>query len=95
MIRARLAAETRARDAAEDARDAAREVRRLRLTRVLDLVASRSPTQRDADRRLFLSRIDTALAREDFIQRGWRSGLNATAIGTFWEEIEPSAFEDG
>ena len=64
-----------------------------RVGELLAMVEAHTPTQRDADRRLFLSRIDDPLAREDFAQRGWRSGLNATAIATFWEEMEPGAFD--
>ncbi|CTQ48079.1 replication initiation protein [Jannaschia donghaensis] len=87
-------ARDRAADAAEAARDAERDGRRARLDRVLALVEARSPTQRDADRRLFLSRIEDDLAREDFAARGWRSGLNGAAIAAFWEEMEPGAFDD-
>jgi hypothetical protein len=94
-------AAARARDAEAEAerreaerRESVREARGARLRRVLELVEARSPTQRDADRRLFLSRLADDLAREDFRQRGWRSGLNAAAIERFWDEIVPGAFED-
>lgn len=53
------------------------------------LVASRSPTQRDADRRQFLSGVRHEVEREDFRLRGWRSAVNAAAIFAFWEQIAP------
>ena len=53
------------------------------------LVASRNPTQRDADRRQFLGGLRDEVEREDFRRRGWRSALNATAIFDFWEQIAP------
>ncbi|MEW9920387.1 replication initiation protein [Marimonas sp. MJW-29] len=64
------------------------------LERVRDLVAARTPTQRDADRRLFLSMIEDADARADFERHGWMSALNTGAIRAFWEELEPEAFEE-
>ncbi len=64
-----------------------------RLARVRDLVASRSPTQRDADKRLFLSRLSDPAARLDFENHGWMSALNAVAIFAFWEELLPGAVE--
>lgn len=51
------------------------------------LAASRSPTQRDADRRQFLSGVRDDVDREDFRLRGWRSSVNAAAIFAFWEQI--------
>ena len=59
---------------------------------VRDLVAARSPTQRDADKRLFMGRLDGA-ERLDFEKHGWMSALNAEAIFGFWEELMPEAFE--
>ena len=64
-----------------------------RLERIRDLAAARTPTQRDADRRLFMARLNGA-ARDDFERHGWMSALNAEAIVTFWEEVSPGAFED-
>ena len=63
-----------------------------RLGRIQALVAARTPTQRDADRRLFLSRLEGA-ARDDFERFGWMSALNAEAIRAFWEELNPGAFD--
>lgn len=63
-----------------------------RLARVRDLAAARSPTQRDADKRLFGSRLEGA-ARDDFERHGWMSALNARAIQAFWEELVPGAFD--
>jgi hypothetical protein len=63
------------------------------LERVRDLVAARTPTQRDADKRLFMSQIEDANARADFERHGWMSALNTGAIRAFWEELAPEAFE--
>ncbi|MCB5410810.1 replication initiation protein [Pseudogemmobacter faecipullorum] len=67
-------------------------LRAQQLERVRDLAAARTPTQRDADRRLFLARVQGA-AREDFERHGWMSALNAAAIRDFWAEVFPDAFE--
>ncbi|UWR01254.1 replication initiation protein (plasmid) [Rhodobacteraceae bacterium S2214] len=61
-----------------------------KLAIVRDLVAARSPTQRDADKRLFMARLEGA-ARLDFEKHGWMSALNAEAIFGFWEELMPEA----
>jgi hypothetical protein len=65
-----------------------------RLTRLRDLVASRTPTQRDADKRLIMARIDQPAARLDFENHGWMSQLNADAIVAFWGDFMPGALED-
>lgn len=65
-----------------------------RLRRIIDLVNSRTPTQRDADRRLFLSQLGDAKARDDFAKHGWMSPLNATRIRLFWAEMAPGVFDD-
>lgn len=59
---------------------------------VAEIVAKRNPTQRDADKRLFMARLETDLDREDFIAHGWKSALNAKEIFAFWEELEPEIF---
>ncbi len=64
-----------------------------RLRRIQELVAARTPTQRDADRRLFLGRLTGAL-RDDFERHGWMSALNAAAIQAFWEDLHPGAFDE-
>lgn len=63
-----------------------------RLARIQALAQARTPTQRDADRRLFQARLDGA-ARDDFERHGWMSALNAAAILVFWEEVSPGAFD--
>jgi len=73
---------------------AERQARAVRMARVRDIVAARNPTQRDADRRLFLTTLDDDLSREDFARLGWNSGLNARAICAFWEEMIPGLFDD-
>ena len=92
---ARKREETQAReDQAYDARAAERTERARKLAVVEELVSRRNPTQRDADKRLFLSGLTDDLDREHFRTHGWRSGLNSTAIFVFWEELEPGAFEN-
>ncbi len=65
-----------------------------KLARVRDVVAGRSPTQRDADRRLFQSRLSDPAARLDFENHGWTSALNASAIFAFWEDVQPGIFDE-
>ena len=62
------------------------------LERIRDLAAARTPTQRDADRRLFSARLEGA-ARDDFERHGWMSALNLRAIISFWDEVSPGAFD--
>ena len=78
---------------AETAPKAPTSARAVKLGRVRDLAAARTPTQRDADRRLFLARLDDPVARADFERHGWMSALNAVAIFEFWAELVPDAFE--
>lgn len=96
------AAQARAQKAEQAARaEAEREAglaadrrwRAARMERVREVVERRNPTQRDSDRRLFLSRLDDTLGREEFARLGWHSALNARAIFEFWEEMEPGIFE--
>ena len=65
-----------------------------RLRIIQDLSASRSPTQRDADRRLFGSTLDTADARDDFERHGWMSALNHADICEFWQDLFPNCFDE-
>ncbi|GIT93228.1 replication protein RepB [Jannaschia pagri] len=67
--------------------------RAARLGAIRDAAAGRSPTQRDADRRLFSARLDTA-QRADFERHGWMSPLNREAIEAFWEELVPGVFDE-
>jgi hypothetical protein len=67
--------------------------RAARLGRLQALVSARSPTQRDADRRMFLRRIEAPALRADFERFGWMSPLNAEAIFAFWEDLQPGAFD--
>lgn len=90
--RAARAREQAAEDAAFDARATERRLRAEQIEVVEALVSRRNPTQRDADKRLFLSQLDSDLDREHFRQHGWRSALNASAIIAFWQEREPEAF---
>ncbi|MEX1234117.1 MAG: replication initiation protein, partial [Roseovarius sp.] len=69
-----------------------------KLGRMHAAAQARTPTQRDADKRLFASRIEDAAARADFERFGWMSALNARAILEFWHEMDPSLYdgiEDG
>lgn len=81
-------------DAAYQARAAERAGRARKLDIVHDLVSRRNPTQRDADKQLFMAGLLGDLERENFRAHGWRSGLNARAILEFWQELEPAGFED-
>lgn len=86
-VRALKAARAEAEVAKEvdtDARFAERERRKQKFEWVAGLVAARNPTQRDADKRLFVASLKDDLEREDFARHGWRSGLNAAAIFDFW-----------
>ena len=60
---------------------------RVRLGRILDAARSRTPTQRDADKRLFLGTLDSSAARADFERHGWTSPINFDRISAFWEEV--------
>ena len=64
------------------------------LARVRDLVAARTPTQRDADKRLFMTMLEDPVARADFEKHGWMSALNTGAIKAFWEDLAPEALID-
>ncbi|MBK0328966.1 replication initiation protein [Rhodobacteraceae bacterium F11138] len=64
-----------------------------RLGRVQAAVQARSPTQRDADRRLFLNQITDPAHRADFERFGWMSPLNKSGILAFWEEFSPGLFD--
>lgn len=67
--------------------------RAIKLGRVRDVVEGRSPTQRDADKRLFGTKIEGTDHRLDFERHGWMSALNAEDIFVFWEEMMPGMFE--
>jgi len=54
---------------------------------------ARTPTQRDADKRLFLSQLDDDVARANFERFGWFSPLNIKAIFVFWQEMDPEIFD--
>ena len=58
------------------------------LARVQALIAKRTPTQRDADKRLFTSRLQDPDARYDFEKHGWMSAICAEDIFAFWAEID-------
>ena len=72
----------------------AQSARAKTLAIVQDLVKARSPTQRDADKRLFMASLTQASARDDFAKHGWMSALNRDAIEAFWTELFPDAFQD-
>ena len=77
----------------ERAGDPAIKARAAKLKRVQELVQARSPTQRDADKRLFMSQLTTNSERLDFENHGWMSALNAEAIFQFWAELAPEDAE--
>ena len=77
---------------AEDLRFAERQERLRKFACVNKVVSERNPTQRDADKRLFLSHITDEFEREDFKKNGWASSLNARSIFEFWEELVPDIY---
>lgn len=77
----------------EGTRGAERAVRREQFAVVRSLIEARNPTQRDADKRLFVATLKDDLSRDDFHNRGWDSALNARVIFEFWRDLEPEAFE--
>ncbi|WP_424930506.1 RepB family plasmid replication initiator protein [Amaricoccus tamworthensis] len=85
------------RQAALDARNAAlareKSERAQKLARVREVADARSPTLRDADRRLFMAKLTDELEREDFQRNGWASAINAPAIFDFWEQMAPGIFD--
>lgn len=84
----------RAAEAELDARLAERALRVRKFAIVADLVSRRNPTQRDADKRLFLAGLEDDLERIEFRNHGWQSALNANAIFAFWSEMEPGVFDE-
>ena len=60
-----------------------------RLRRILAAVKARTPTQRDADRRLFAAQLPAGPLRDDFERHGWMSPLNSARVAAFWEEMSP------
>lgn len=64
-----------------------------KLRRIQAAIDARTPTQRDADKRLFLGRLEDDVARENFERFGWVSPLNIQAIFAFWEEMNPEIFD--
>lgn len=95
-VKARLSAraeEAKRQEAEEDARYAESQRRKARFALVAELAAARTPTQRDADKRLFLNTLKDEMDRREFERLGWASALNASAIFEFWRELAPEAFE--
>ncbi|MEP0961991.1 MAG: replication initiation protein [Roseobacter sp.] len=80
--------------AEKEASPSVSSVRALKLGRVKELAGSRTPTQRDADRKLFLARLEDPAAYADFERHNWMSALNAQAIFAFWDELAPGAFDN-
>ncbi|MGB0901451.1 replication initiation protein [Halocynthiibacter sp.] len=78
----------------EDARYAQSQKRKALFALVSELAAARTPTQRDADKRLFLNGLKDPMDRREFERLGWVSALNASAIFDFWRELAPDAFAE-
>lgn len=87
-------AQARAQEAEQDQRLAERARRGQKFAIIADTVSARNPTQRDADKRLFMASLDNDVAREEFQTHGWNSAFNATAIFEFWEDLTPGLFDD-
>ncbi|MBM1635101.1 hypothetical protein JQV27_20000 [Sulfitobacter mediterraneus] len=64
--------------------DAARAAK---LEKVRALAAAPTPTQQDADKRLFLSQLKETHQRDDFVRYGWMSAINFEAIVEFWDKM--------
>ncbi len=96
LAQAEAAREEAARMAAlrEAAKERQRGLRAARLERIRDLAAERSPTQRDADKRLFLSRLEDELERGEFRRAAWSAALLEHEMVEFWEEMLPGSFDD-
>lgn len=70
-----------------------RKARAQIMARVQEIVDSRSPTQRDADRRLFLAWLDDELLKSEFSRLGWKAALCAREMVAFWTDLIPDAFD--
>ena len=64
-----------------------------RLRRMQAVINARTPTQRDADKRLFANRIEDEKGRADFERYGWVTTRNQQAVYAFWEELFPDIFD--
>lgn len=73
--------------ATEPAPAAVPSERAARLGRILEAARARTPTQRDADKRLFLGTLEDGAARADFERHGWTSPMNFDRIAAFWDEM--------
>ncbi|MEO9631861.1 MAG: replication initiation protein [Sulfitobacter sp.] len=85
-------------DAAEKERaqviEEERKARAEIMARVLEIVDSRSPTQRDADRKLFLAWLSDGVLKAEFSRLGWKAALCASEMQAFWEDLIPDAFSE-
>ena len=63
------------------------------MARVQEIVESQTPTQRDADKKLFRSWLTDDVLRSEFAQRGWRAALCLPQMVEFWEDFQPGCFE--
>ena len=64
-----------------------------RLRRMQTVINARTPTQRDADKRLFMSQIKNEAGRADFERYGWVTTHDEQAVYDFWEKLFPEIFE--
>ena len=71
-----------------------RRIRAAQMARVRELTGARSPTQRDADRRLFLAGVEDEVKRAEFARLGWAAALCVGEMVAFWEDMVPGAFDD-
>ncbi len=90
---AELVVEAAEEPAEEAAVERERRARAARLGRVREAAAARTPTQRDADRKLFAASLRDPLDAQHFREHGWNSGLNARAILDFWDDLAPGIFD--
>ncbi|WP_082182024.1 replication initiation protein [Aestuariivita boseongensis] len=78
----------------EDELSRERAARAATMARIMELVDQRTPTQRDADKRLFLAGLTDETLRAEFARLGWRSAICMGAMVAFWEDLVPGAFDD-
>lgn len=78
--------------ARENSIRAERRWRNSTMAHIQRLVESRTPTQRDADKKLFLKYLNGDILRSEIARLGWNSALCDSQMFDFWEGFIPNAF---
>jgi hypothetical protein len=93
--REQASAESQAIENAQEAvRNEAKSARSATMARIQMLVESRTPTQRDADRHLFQTRLTDEILKSEFATRGWKAAICMPQMVEFWEDFLPGAFDE-